>query len=453
VGDARPDANLAADVAAVAPAILGGDGTRHYFVVFTTPAESRGLGGFMGNWAELTAEDGKVTLTRSGRSEELNQVAEETHPMVTAEVDGTRDPRLVDYLDRYHAIGAWDSFQDLTVSPDFPTVAEVIGQLYPQVGGEELDGVIEVDPYALAALMRFTGPIRVEGFNKPLTHRNAAEFLLKDQYVERRSEDRADALDEASRKVFEALTTGDLPNPRRVANELSPLARQGRIGVVSFHADEQELFDGLGIDSAMPPPTGVDSFSLVTSNGGHNKIDVYLHRSVKYETTVDPGTGAIESHVTIELQNAVPNLDLPDAVIGNNDQGFPLGTNEAVVSFYTPHQLVTGRVEGEEVGFRSNRELGYWVFATVVHIPPGGTIELELDLRGQVTPFNKYAIQYLGQPLVNADDVSIEVSLEGGWRFSERRNSELTSDADPQLAVGEPDGYEDQVLDIRVSKQ
>lgn len=452
VADARPDAALAADVAAVAPSILGGEGTRHYFVVFTTPAESRGLGGFMGNWAELTAEDGKVTLTASGRSEELNDVAETTHPTVSAEPDGQRDQRLVDYLDRYHALGAWDSIQDVTVSPDFPTVAEVVRQLYPQMGGTELDGVLVVDPYALAALMRFTGPIRIEGLDQPLNHRNAADFLLSDQYTNRRTEDRADVLDEASREVFEALTTGDLPNPRQVSSRLSPLARQGRIGVVSFHDDEQELFHGLGIDAAMPSPHGVDSFGLVTSNGGHNKIDVYLERTVKYETTVDPDSGDLDAHVTIELENAVPSLDLPDAVIGNNDQGFPPGTNEALVSFYTPHQLQAGTVDGAEVGFRSNRELGYWVFATVVQIPPGGHVVLELDLHGQVSSFKKYEIQYLGQPLVNADDVSIEVALATDWHFKPGKNDELISDADSQRAVGEPQGREDQILSIKVRK-
>ena len=54
------------------PAMLGGHGTRHYFVAFTTESESRGLNGFMGNWAELTASDGKLTLTRTGRVDDLN---------------------------------------------------------------------------------------------------------------------------------------------------------------------------------------------------------------------------------------------------------------------------------------------------------------------------------------------------------------------------------------------
>ncbi|MGB7880584.1 MAG: hypothetical protein WBL31_17595, partial [Ilumatobacteraceae bacterium] len=33
---------------------------------FTTPAETRGLGGFMGNWIELTADDGRIRVSAAG---------------------------------------------------------------------------------------------------------------------------------------------------------------------------------------------------------------------------------------------------------------------------------------------------------------------------------------------------------------------------------------------------
>jgi hypothetical protein len=152
------------------------------------------------------------------------------------------------------------------------------------------------------------------------------------------------------------------------------------------------------------------------------------------------------------LRNAVPSLDLPDAVIGNNDQGFPPGTNEAVVNFYTPHQLVTGVVDGEEVGFRSHRELGYWVFATVVQIPPGGRVVVELDLQGQVSPFAEYTIQYVGQPLVQPDEVSIEVELPEGWKFAGGGDG-LQTEADPRRAVGVPERWEDQILSVGVNQE
>ena len=40
-----------------------------------------------------------------------------------------------------------------------------------------------VDPIALAALLKLTGPVHVDGLSYPLTSANAAQFLLHDQYT------------------------------------------------------------------------------------------------------------------------------------------------------------------------------------------------------------------------------------------------------------------------------
>ena len=40
----------------LAPQMLGAEGVRRYFIAFTTPAEARGMGGFMGNWAVIDRE-------------------------------------------------------------------------------------------------------------------------------------------------------------------------------------------------------------------------------------------------------------------------------------------------------------------------------------------------------------------------------------------------------------
>jgi len=48
------------------PAMLGAHAPRHYLVVFETPSENRGLGGVITGYADLTAINGKVTLSTSG---------------------------------------------------------------------------------------------------------------------------------------------------------------------------------------------------------------------------------------------------------------------------------------------------------------------------------------------------------------------------------------------------
>ena len=168
---AAPDADLASAIIdrASRPQLLGADGTRHYFVAFITPAELRGAGGFIGNYGELTAVDGRVRLTRS-RPDPRARQRRAAGPGVSGG-PGRLPPSV-------RRPPAGRLLPGLTFSPHFPFDADVIEQLYPQSGGERIDGVISIDPMALAALLRFTGPIVVPGLDMPLTSANAADILL-----------------------------------------------------------------------------------------------------------------------------------------------------------------------------------------------------------------------------------------------------------------------------------
>ena len=134
-----------------APALLGADGVRHYFVAFMTPAETRGLGGFIGAHGELTVDNGSIHFTTSGR----------ITPLTAASTPATRLAAPADYVARNGRFAPQEHFQDPTYSPDRPTVERAIAGLCPQVGGDHIDGALVLDPYARAALLHLIGPISV----------------------------------------------------------------------------------------------------------------------------------------------------------------------------------------------------------------------------------------------------------------------------------------------------
>lgn len=70
VNDMRLDNAIAA--VELAPQMLGADGDRFYLVLFTTPAEARGLGGFPGNYAVLRASNGRLKMPTFGRVSDLS---------------------------------------------------------------------------------------------------------------------------------------------------------------------------------------------------------------------------------------------------------------------------------------------------------------------------------------------------------------------------------------------
>ena len=108
------------------PLLLGSQGPRRYFVAVQTPSELRGSGGFMGSFAEIAVDDGRMVLARTGRTTELNQ--DRSTPMRSLDAPA-------DFLERYAGFEVATTWQSVTISPHFPSNAQVIRSLYPQSGG------------------------------------------------------------------------------------------------------------------------------------------------------------------------------------------------------------------------------------------------------------------------------------------------------------------------------
>jgi hypothetical protein len=413
VDENLPDVQNAAAAVRVAHGLLASDGEpRRYLVLFTTPAEARGRSGFAGNYAELVADNGKVTMPRFGR---LTELINQGVPFEQRTLD---DPNLADYLVRYARFDP-AGWRNLNMSPDLPTVALAARQLYPQSGGTPIDGVLTVDPVGLAALMNFTGPIGPQDLEDPggldfdLTSQNVADFLLHGQYVDfpDRSQ-RIDFLDDVARVTFDRLTTNaELPSPRDAVDILDPVVEAGHIQFTTFQTDEAFYFAELGIAGQFGAYSN-DFVSLVTSNAAGNKIDYFLQRGVRYDATWDPSTGAVTARITASLANTAPAAGLPDYIIGSDLDDLAPGTNRSFVSIYTPYDLDAARINGQPVALESGRELGLNVYSTFVDIPAGGTVTLELDVAGTWVG-DTYGVDVPPQPMARPDLIEVNVTVAG----------------------------------------
>jgi hypothetical protein len=423
------NAVLAVDLA---PQLLGADGPRRYFIAFTTPAEVRGHGGFMGNWAELTAVDGRLVLTEFGRTLDLNR-SDNQRRSVTGPDDWLAQWGSYGFTSGPGGTTEREPWSNITVSPEFPSTAQVVAELYPQSGGSEIDGVFTMDPYVLEALLRLTGPVSIDGSDAPLSAANVVQFLLVDQYEIDDSPTRVDLLDEVARATIEQVLGGALPNPTVVARELGPMATQGRLAGWSQDPDEQQLFEQVRLSASLPDPSGGDGYAVVLNNAGANKLDVYLDRSVAYDAVVDPATGTIESTATITLTNTVEPDGLPSGVTGNYT-GEPIGTNRTLLSFYTPLDVVDANVsqpgdgnsgDAEESGAETvpfvleiGREAGWNVASGFVAVPPGESVVVNIHLTGTSQqsggPTSGPTLVVRPMPLVLPENHRIDVRTRGG---------------------------------------
>ena len=420
---AADGARTAADGVRLAPALLGGDGTRRYFLAIQTPAEARGGGGFMGSWGELVAVNGRLTLARLGRVADLTGGGPDPE---ARQIDG-----LEEYQRRYGTFRPERYWGLVNFSTDFPTVAAVIMQLYPQSGGDELDGVIAVDPYGFAALLDLTGPVTVEGWPEPLTQDNAARVLLHEQYVALGdNEERVEFLASSAEAVFTDLTSEALPSPGAITEALGPAVRGRHLQLASARTDEQALFERIGGAGAVAPLVA-DSVGIVGQNYGGNKIDWFLHRSAAYDITWDPDSGRIDGSLEVTVANDAPPSGLPHAVIGwGGDVSLgqiPVedGENLSLLTLYSAVPFTELTLDGAPLAAAQEREFGRYAYSALVRVAPGATAVVRAELAGSVPPGDSYRFDPVWQPVVTPDELAIHVSLPDGWEFADSDEAAL----------------------------
>lgn len=402
-------------VLGILPAALGTGEPRRYFVAFVTPAEARGLGGFMGNYAELTATDGTVEMTRFGRTIDLR---------AEAQFDGVRLDVSDEFVARYGDFGfaeptdlhvSPDIWSNVTMSPDLPTTAKVIAELYRHSGGSAIDGVLVVDPSAMAALVELTGPVRLPGREDPLAGGDVEAYILRDQYTVADKAERVDALEILAKTVVERLLGGDLPGPWKLARLMGPVLARGGLAMWSGDPAEQAVFEQVGVSAELPALAGSDGLSVVVNNAAANKIDAHLRTSVRYDVSLDPSNHVYGGVATIELANDAPATGLASYVIGNST-GDPVGTNRMYVSVYSGTKAFSAMLDDTPLAMERGTELGWHTSSTFVTVPPGGRRTLTIRFVGELTSAG-YSWRWRPQPMAIATDVELDVRSIDGRRL------------------------------------
>ncbi len=413
VESAGDSARTADDALKLAPSLLGKDGPKTYFVAFVTPAEARGSGGLIANYGILRADHGRIHLDKVGPAPALDFLG-----VVPKKLTG-----LVDYQARYDKYGVANTWENVTMSPDFPTVAQAISQLYPQSGGTKIDGVIEVGPEAMAGLLTLTGPVHVPGLSFALDSQNVAKFLLHDEYtLVADQNERADLLGNIARSTFDKLTSGTSAQPTEISRIMSPVIRSQGMAFWLSDPSGQSFIERIGGDAAVPPVDGHDSFGATLQNAAGSKADYFMHRSIHYVTHVDGKTGHVDAQATLTLRNDAPSSGEPAYVIGNSNN-LPLGTNRTIVSLYSPFALKNATIDGQAVALSTEHEFGRNVWSKFVDVPPGGTVTIAVSLSGSVDlAGGSYQFDYLPQVLPNHDSVVVDAD------FTNARVADATSD-------------------------
>ncbi len=431
------EAQLAAGAATELPPLLGAQGTRHYFLAVQNTAESRATGGFIGNWGELVANGGRLALSSFGRTSQLDTGGDPATRVL---------PAPPGYLRRYARFDPARTWQDVNMSPDFPTVGAVIASLYPQSGGEPVDGVVAVDPVGLAGILRITGPITVPGWPVAISSANVVPVTLHDAYLAFPDEARrASFLGDVAHGAFDALSRASLGSLNELSNALGPAVRQHHLQIYATRPAEEAYLRQWGAAGAFPPVRS-DSLAVTTQNSAANKIDYYLRRQLTYSVRLRPGAvgrygptiASATGKVTETLDNTAPPDGLPALLIGPYGPGFRPGENRSFLTVYSPLGFTNPVVNGRPADLESSRELGRQAYSTYVDIPAQSTATVGAGLGGTVAllPGGWYQLSLPAQPLVVPEQASVSISLAPGWQVAAARGATIAGPSTVRATLG-----------------
>ncbi|MDQ0424608.1 DUF4012 domain-containing protein [Cellulomonas iranensis] len=364
------DTGTAARAAALLPPMLGGDGPRQYLVLVQNNAEPRATGGISGAVLLLRAEDGRLEVVEQRSGNELTGLDDPDAELSLAEQD-LFGPLLV------------TDMRDVNFTPDFPRSAQLARGLWARATGTQVDGVLSVDPVALALVLRATGPVTLAD-GSTLGADDAVGVLLNDVYLRFPEPARQDAyFADAASAVFSAVSSGQ-GEPAGVVDALAEAARRGRLLVWSADADLQAHLAGTVLAGELRGRAG-DSpvVGLYLNDGTQAKLGYYLDVDAQVASTacVDGDAQRIALTATYRYAPPADVASLPPYVLGL-DGVVPPGDFRTNVLLYLPEGafLEDIMVDGRPVEVHAQAHDGLAVAALTWTFSPGQSFTLTANL-------------------------------------------------------------------------
>lgn len=406
------------------PGLLGGESDRRYLLVFQTPSEARGGGGVAGLYGIVDASNGALRLGRIEPYYELFRPR--------------RDP--VDapgwFAASYGAQGALTEWPQANVSPNFPAVARVMAEMYEAESGRSVDGVLAMDPVALASLMRATGPLDVPGGPGggpvSVTSENVVELLLHDSYLGFPTEASQDSfLTEVVDRFWSRLRS-DGVDARALGEGVAEAVDTQHLKAWVVPRAEQDALAELGLPGAYPG-TGPQTQLVFNNNYGINKVDYFLERSIT--STVElSADGAAHVTTSVEMHNGAPRGPR-SLLLGLSGNGTPAGTNRMMLSFLLPEgaSVTSLSVGGSERSPLFYDDEGHPVAWLVTDVPAGGSeaATLTYDVEGAASfdgRIGDYELSFVPQATVNPDEITVTLIPPDGFSFGRVEGAVIGSD-------------------------
>ena len=347
------------------PGIVGAEEEKHYLLLLQNSNELRPTGGFIGSYAVLILEKGKI------KSLNLDDIYNPDGQIDTRGIVSDIPAPLAEFLDEdvMHIRNAnW--------SPDFPSSAASIEDLFFKLDGTTFDGVIALDLDLVKSVLDVTGPVFLAAFNEEVSSENVyerAQYHSGFDYQDGIS-DKKSFLTVLSGKLLESVFA--LPNEKLPAfvNVIATALNQKHLLITMDNPSVASFLEGKGWTGSMENPGG-DFLMIVNSNLGGTKSNYFVENSYDYSVTSDTRDGLLRSHLILDYKH------------NGTDNAWPAGPYTDYLRIYVPlGARLTGTTKSLENALPedifeqviSYDEGNYTVFATSFVLEPQENLRLSL---------------------------------------------------------------------------
>ncbi len=293
-------------------------GPSQYVVFAANNAEMRAGSGMLLSAGLLQANNGEVILGDMQPVEELNPT--------------TNAPPLSQEL---NSLWGWltpaSEYRNLATVPNFPTTANLAAQMWAAKSGQQVDGVLVMDPQALRAVLRVTGPVHFR--HGEMSASRVLDYVLHEQYLrpqgKRHREERRDDLGAIAHATLNAVNSGKW-NPSRMCMALVSAAQGRHILAWSSDSEQEAAWRAGGVSGEVKS----NSLSVSLLNRAGNKLDYF--QDVKAQLDITKLAKDASGRLKVTIHNRAP-VGEPSYVIGpHKDSGVGEGVYLGIFSVNFP---------------------------------------------------------------------------------------------------------------------
>ena len=299
--------DAAEKVAPVLPQMLGANGqTRNYLLYAMNNVEIRACGGFGGSQGLISVTDGQMSIgefvPRIGLSEDE----------AVESVDEEDEALFGNHSNLYNSGN--------TYSPDWPRNSQRVAALWKSQYGQDVDGVIGIDPVFLQYLLGLVGNVSLPD-GTVVDGTNAAKVLMHDVYWNYPVEESDGIFAAVASAAFDKILggIGDV-DVTKLVGAFERGAEEGRLIAWMRNDDEQNAIKETGIDASLPDPDDPSAdpvAGVYFNNLSFSKLDWYLNADTQIGQGIKNGDGTCSYRITVTLTNIMTQEEagkLPDYV-------------------------------------------------------------------------------------------------------------------------------------------